>query len=77
MGSAWFSFPGRTRTVRDSLLEDFKTLAAQEGLGDDTITIKEDKGTHTYNSTYAWYEQEHLWKCHLAAMQYEINHEAT
>lgn len=34
----------RTMSVRASLLEDFKTLVAQEGMGNDTIFIKQDKG---------------------------------
>ncbi|CAJ1070881.1 protein AMBP-like [Xyrichtys novacula] len=34
----------RTKSVRDTVLEDFKALAKQQGLGDDTIFIKQDKG---------------------------------
>uniref|UniRef100_A0A4W6EB74 Protein AMBP n=1 Tax=Lates calcarifer TaxID=8187 RepID=A0A4W6EB74_LATCA len=35
----------RTMTVRDTVLEDFKTLVRQQGMTDDTITIKQNKGT--------------------------------
>lgn len=31
-------------TVRPSVLEDFKTLVKEQGMGEDTILIKEDKG---------------------------------
>ncbi|XP_018536322.1 protein AMBP [Lates calcarifer] len=34
----------RTMTVRDTVLEDFKTLVRQQGMTDDTITIKQNKG---------------------------------
>ncbi|KAG7223899.1 hypothetical protein INR49_015155 [Caranx melampygus] len=34
----------RTRSVRTSLLEDFKTLVTQEGMSNETIFIKQDKG---------------------------------
>ncbi|XP_024113575.1 protein AMBP [Oryzias melastigma] len=34
----------RTMTVRPSVLEDFKTLVKEQGMGEDTILIKEDKG---------------------------------
>ncbi|XP_038139532.1 protein AMBP-like [Cyprinodon tularosa] len=34
----------RTRTVRPSVLEDFKTLVREQGMGDDTIFIRKDKG---------------------------------
>ncbi|XP_028273062.1 protein AMBP [Parambassis ranga] len=34
----------RTRTVRATVLDDFKTLVRQQGMGDDTIIVKKDKG---------------------------------
>ncbi|RVE65675.1 hypothetical protein OJAV_G00118880 [Oryzias javanicus] len=34
----------RTMTVRPTVLEDFKTLVKEHGMGEDTILIKEDKG---------------------------------
>ncbi|XP_042365765.1 protein AMBP-like [Plectropomus leopardus] len=34
----------RTMTVRDTVLDDFKTLVRQQGMSDDTITIKQNKG---------------------------------
>ncbi|XP_076614580.1 protein AMBP-like [Chaetodon auriga] len=34
----------RTKTVRASVLEDFKTLAREQGLSDDNIITKKDKG---------------------------------
>uniref|UniRef100_A0A3B4T226 Protein AMBP n=1 Tax=Seriola dumerili TaxID=41447 RepID=A0A3B4T226_SERDU len=34
----------RTMAVRPTVLEDFKTLVRQEGMSDDTIIIKQDKG---------------------------------
>ncbi|KAM4719231.1 protein AMBP [Anableps anableps] len=34
----------RTRTVRPTVLEDFKTLARQQGMADDAIYIRKDKG---------------------------------
>uniref|UniRef100_A0A4W6BZA4 Protein AMBP n=1 Tax=Lates calcarifer TaxID=8187 RepID=A0A4W6BZA4_LATCA len=34
----------RTMTVRDTVLEDFKTLVRQQGMTDDTIIIKQNKG---------------------------------
>uniref|UniRef100_A0A673B4C7 Protein AMBP n=1 Tax=Sphaeramia orbicularis TaxID=375764 RepID=A0A673B4C7_9TELE len=35
----------RTMDVRPTILEDFKTLARQQGLTDENITIKQNKGT--------------------------------
>uniref|UniRef100_A0A3B3VY33 Protein AMBP n=1 Tax=Poecilia latipinna TaxID=48699 RepID=A0A3B3VY33_9TELE len=34
----------RTKTVRPTILEDFKTLAREQGMGDDAIYIRKDKG---------------------------------
>ncbi|XP_034565701.1 protein AMBP-like [Notolabrus celidotus] len=34
----------RTKSVRDTILEDFKTLVREQGMGDDTIVVKQDKG---------------------------------
>ncbi|XP_053195612.1 protein AMBP-like [Scomber japonicus] len=34
----------RTMEVRDTVLDDFKTLVRQQGMGDDTIVIKKNKG---------------------------------
>ncbi|XP_047229535.1 protein AMBP isoform X2 [Girardinichthys multiradiatus] len=34
----------RTKTVRPTVLEDFKVLVRQQGMGDNTIFIKKDKG---------------------------------
>ncbi|XP_033952289.1 protein AMBP [Pseudochaenichthys georgianus] len=34
----------RSMTVRDTVLEDFKTLVRDQGMSDDTITIKQNKG---------------------------------
>ncbi|XP_070780782.1 protein AMBP-like [Enoplosus armatus] len=34
----------RTMSVRDTVLEDFKTLVRQEGMADESIIIKQDKG---------------------------------
>ncbi|XP_049460339.1 protein AMBP-like [Epinephelus fuscoguttatus] len=34
----------RTMTVRDTVLQDFKTLVREQGMSDDTIIIKQDKG---------------------------------
>uniref|UniRef100_UPI0037E81921 protein AMBP-like n=1 Tax=Semicossyphus pulcher TaxID=241346 RepID=UPI0037E81921 len=34
----------RTMSVRDTVLEDFKALVREQGLSDDTIIIKQDKG---------------------------------
>ncbi|XP_022053693.1 protein AMBP [Acanthochromis polyacanthus] len=34
----------RTKTVRDTVLEDFKRLVREQGMSDDTIVIKKDKG---------------------------------
>ncbi|XP_072227540.1 protein AMBP-like [Leuresthes tenuis] len=34
----------RTKTVRPTVLDDFKTLVKQQGMSDDTIFIKKDKG---------------------------------
>uniref|UniRef100_A0A4W6ED60 BPTI/Kunitz inhibitor domain-containing protein n=1 Tax=Lates calcarifer TaxID=8187 RepID=A0A4W6ED60_LATCA len=45
----------RTMTVRDTVLEDFKTLVRQQGMTDDTITIKQNKGTtqmHSLSQTH-------------------------
>lgn len=39
------STSGRTMTVRDTVLDDFKTLVRQQGMSDDTIIIKQNKGT--------------------------------
>ncbi|XP_060764460.1 protein AMBP [Neoarius graeffei] len=35
---------GRKKELRPTLLEDFKTLVAEQGMSADTISIKEDKG---------------------------------
>ena len=32
-------------SVRATVLEDFKTLVREQGMSDDTIVIKQDKGT--------------------------------
>lgn len=34
----------RTMTVRDTVLDDFKTLVRQQGMSDDTVIIRQDKG---------------------------------
>ncbi|XP_068430577.1 protein AMBP-like [Clinocottus analis] len=34
----------RTMAVRDTVLDDFKTLVRQQGMSDDTVIIKQDKG---------------------------------
>nr|XP_046230205.1 protein AMBP-like isoform X2 [Scatophagus argus] len=34
----------RTKSVRATVLEDFKTLVREQGMADDTIIIKQDKG---------------------------------
>ncbi|XP_027880865.1 protein AMBP-like [Xiphophorus couchianus] len=34
----------RTKSVRPTILEDFKTLAREQGMGDDAIYIRKDKG---------------------------------
>ncbi|XP_054467894.1 protein AMBP-like [Anoplopoma fimbria] len=34
----------RTMTVRDTVLDDFKTLVREQGMSDDTVIIKQDKG---------------------------------
>ncbi|XP_074546738.1 protein AMBP-like [Halichoeres trimaculatus] len=34
----------RTKSVRDTVLEDFKRLVREQGMGEDTIVIKQDKG---------------------------------
>ncbi|XP_035040631.1 protein AMBP [Hippoglossus stenolepis] len=34
----------RTMSVRDTVLDDFKTLVGQQGMSDDTIIIKQNKG---------------------------------
>ncbi|XP_060933786.1 protein AMBP isoform X2 [Limanda limanda] len=34
----------RTMSVRDTVLDDFKTLVRQQGMSDDTVIIKQDKG---------------------------------
>ncbi|KAK5851892.1 hypothetical protein PBY51_023409 [Eleginops maclovinus] len=34
----------RSMVVRDTVLDDFKTLVRQQGMSDDTITIKQNKG---------------------------------
>ncbi|KAM8829140.1 protein AMBP-like [Spinachia spinachia] len=34
----------RTVAVRDTVLDDFKTLVSQQGMSEDTVVIKQDKG---------------------------------
>uniref|UniRef100_A0A3B5R3C4 Protein AMBP n=1 Tax=Xiphophorus maculatus TaxID=8083 RepID=A0A3B5R3C4_XIPMA len=34
----------RTKSVRPTILEDFKTLAREQGMGDDAIYVRKDKG---------------------------------
>lgn len=41
---------GRKKELRPTLLEDFKTLVAEQGMSADTISIKEDKGIKLYSS---------------------------
>lgn len=57
------SSSGRTMSVRESLLEDFKTLVIQEGMSNDTIFIKQDKGatqrTHTHSHQHASLCRQH------------------
>ncbi|XP_041666302.1 protein AMBP [Cheilinus undulatus] len=43
-GSTSVKLYSRTKSVRDTVLEDFKTLVRQQGMSDDTIVIKQDKG---------------------------------
>uniref|UniRef100_A0A3B5ASB2 Protein AMBP-like n=1 Tax=Stegastes partitus TaxID=144197 RepID=A0A3B5ASB2_9TELE len=38
-------------TVRPTVLEDFKTLVREQGMSDDTVIIKKDKGKHTQTIT--------------------------
>jgi len=35
---------GRSMQLRPTLIEDFKTLVAEQGMSDDTIVIKKNKG---------------------------------
>uniref|UniRef100_A0A672J5P3 Protein AMBP n=1 Tax=Salarias fasciatus TaxID=181472 RepID=A0A672J5P3_SALFA len=42
--STSFVLYSRTKSVRDTVLDDFKTLAKQQGMSDDSIVIKQDQG---------------------------------
>lgn len=36
--------------MRDTVLDDFKTLVSEQGMSEDTVVIKQDKGTTDYHT---------------------------
>uniref|UniRef100_A0AAQ6AND9 Lipocalin/cytosolic fatty-acid binding domain-containing protein n=1 Tax=Amphiprion ocellaris TaxID=80972 RepID=A0AAQ6AND9_AMPOC len=59
----------RTKTVRATVLEDFKTLVREQGMSDDTIVIKKDKGTA--NAHIVFINMKH--SDHVKCIQIYIN----
>lgn len=41
---------GRKKELRPTLLQEFRTLVAEQGMSADTISIKQNKGIKLYNS---------------------------